>query len=55
MFEILTSRQLKTSLVLNNRIQVVMALQVYQGPVIQSIVSLTSILSGQLVKCYMTL
>ena len=26
-----------------------------QGPVVQSIVSLTSSLSGQLVKCFMTL
>ena len=27
----------------------------YQGPVVQSIVSLTSSLRGQLVKCFMTL
>ena len=27
----------------------------YQGPVVQSIVSLTSSLSSQLVKCFMTL
>ena len=28
---------------------------VYQGPVVQSIVSLTSSLRGQLVKCFTTL
>ena len=28
---------------------------VHQGPVVQSIISLTSLLSGQLVKCFMTL
>ena len=27
----------------------------YQGPVVQSIISLTSSLRGQLVKCFMTL
>ena len=30
-------------------------LYIYQGPVVQSIVSLTSSLRGQLVKCFTTL
>ena len=29
--------------------------EIHQGPIVQSIISLTSLLRGQLVKCFMTL
>ena len=63
-FEILTKSLLTTSLVLNNRAliykcdpnaELLYYSAIYQGPVVQSIVSLTSSLRGQLVKCFTTL
>ena len=51
----LTSRLLTRSLVSINSKLGLGVVSFNQGPVVQSIVSLTSSLSGQLVKCSMTL